>query len=334
MKKIISYVAIVMLSLVLAAPAHAVIKKTAQTGLQFLKSDMSARSAGMGSAFVMVGNDATAMFHNPAGIAYITSGFDAFATMTQWIADISYSAGGVAYSLGNLGTVGLNFVSADYGTIIGTVVSDVEAGYEETGNLDVGALSVGAVYARQLTDKFTVGGQVRYAYQHLGSSTIPTAVAGETEEVENEVTGLAYEIGTIFYPGLFSSLRMGMSIKNFSPQFKYQEEAFQLPLTFVMGFAVDAFEILGMGGSSSLLLAMDAIHPRDYTERIHLGAEFGFMNMAFLRAGYKFNYDVESLSLGGGINYSLGGIGLKVDAAYSLMEDFDNVMRFTIGASF
>ena len=333
MKKILSFSSVVLLSLMLATPAQGVIKKTAQTGLQFLKLDMSARSAGMGGAFVMAGNDATAMFYNPAGIANVKSGFDAFATMTQWIADISYSAGGLAYSLGNLGTVGVNFISADYGTIIGTVVSDVEAGFEETGNLDVGALSVGAVYARQLTDKFTVGGQVRYAYQHLGSSTIPTAVAGETEEVENEVTGLAYEIGTIFYPGLFSSLRMGMSIKNFSPQFKYQEEAFQLPLTFVMGVAVDAFEILGMGGSNSLLLALDAIHPRDYTERIHVGAEFGFMNMAFIRAGYKFNYDIESLSLGGGINYSLGGIGLKIDAAYSLMEDFNDVLRFTVGAS-
>ena len=334
MKKIISYVAIVMLSLVLVAPAHAVIKKTAQTGLQFLKSDMSARSAGMGSAFAMVCNDATAMFHNPAGLAYVKSGFDAFVTYTPWIADISYNAGGLVYSLGSLGTVGLNFVSANYGTIIGTVVSDVAAGYEETGNLDVGALSVGAVYARQLTDKFIVGGQVRYAYQHLGSSTIPTAVEEETEEIENEVTGLAYEIGTIFYPGLFNSLRMGMSIKNFSPQFKYQEEAFQLPLTFVMGFAVDAFEILGMGGSNSLLLAMDAIHPRDYTERIHLGAEFVFLNMVALRAGYKFNYDVESLSLGGGVKLGLGGIGLKIDAAYSLMEDFNDVMRFTVGASF
>ena len=332
MKKILSFSSVVLLSLMLATPAQGVIKKTAQTGLQFLKLDMSARSAGMGGAFVMAGNDATAMFYNPAGIANVKSGFDAFATMTQWIADISYSAGGLAYSLGNLGTVGVNFISADYGTIIGTIVSDVEAGFEETGPLDVGALSVGAVYARQLTDKFIVGGQVRYAYQHLGSSTFSTAEGG-TEDIENEVSGLSYEVGTIFYPGLFSSLKIGMTVKNFSPQFKYQEEPFQLPLTFVMGFAVDVFEVLGMGGNNSLLVALDAIHPRDYTERIHLGAEFGFMNMAFIRAGYKFNYDIESLSLGGGINYSLGGIGLKIDAAYSLMEDFNDVLRFTVGFS-
>ena len=333
MKKIISYVAIVMLSLVFIAPAHAVIKKTAQTGLQFLKADMSARSAGMGGAFVMAGNDATAMFYNPAGIAYVQSGGDAFATMTQWIAGINYSAAGLVYSLGQLGTVGVNVISADYGDdIIGTVVT--ADGYRETGPLDVSALSVGAVYARRLTDKFILGGQVRYANQHLGSSIIPTATAGVTEEIENEVSGIAYEVGTIFYPGLFNSLRLGMSVKNFSPQFKYQDEAFQLPLTFVRGFAVDVFEVLGMGGSNSWLVALDAIHPRDYTERIHLGAEFMFMNMVALRAGYKFNYDIESFSLGGGLKLALGGFALKIDAAYSDADIFDSVMRFTIGASF
>ena len=286
MKRIISYAAIVMLALVFAAPAQAIIKKTAQTGLQFLKADMSARSAA-----------------------------------------------GLVYSLGQLGTVGVNVISADYGDdIIGTEVT--ADGYKETGSLDVSALSVGAVYARRLTDKFILGGQVRYAYQHLGSSTIPTATAGVNEEIENKVTGLAYEIGTIFYPGLFNSLRLGMGVKNFSPQFKYQDEAFQLPLTFVMGFAVDVFDVLGMGGSNSLLVALDAIHPRDYTERIHLGAEFLFLDMVALRGGYKFNYDIESFSLGGGVKLALGGFALKVDAAYSIIEDFDNVMRFTVGASF
>jgi len=79
---------------------------------------------------------------------------------------------------------------------------------------------------------------------------------------------------------------------------------------------------------------MDYLHPRDYTERIHMGAEFMFMDMVALRAGYKTNYDIESLSLGGGVKLALGGFALKVDAAYSLMEDFDDVMRFTVGASF
>ncbi len=334
MKKTLSLLTIVLLSLVLVMPANAAVKKVAQTGLQFLKIDMSARSAGMGNAFIMVGDDANAMFYNPAGTAKHKSGFDAFVTSTQWVADISYTAAGILFGMGELGTVGVNFVTADYGDIQGTVVSSVEAGYITTGMLDVGAYAVGATYSRQLTDKFLMGGQIRYATQHLGSSTLPEVGDTTYYDVENEVSGLAYEAGTIFYPGLYNSLRIGMSIKNFSPQFKYQEEAFQLPIAFVMGAAVDVFEILGMGGSNTLLVAFDALHPRDYTERIHLGAEFGFLDMAFLRGGYKTNYDVESFSLGGGLKLAMSGFGLKIDVAYSDADVFGSVMRFTIGASF
>ncbi|MFC1746957.1 PorV/PorQ family protein [Candidatus Neomarinimicrobiota bacterium] len=337
MKKIIGYAAIIILSLILITPAHAAFNKVGQTGLQFLKADMSARSAGMGSAFLMAGNDATTMFHNPAGLANVGSGMDAFATQMPWIADITYQAAGLAIGLGNLGVVGVNIITADYGKIIGTMVAENEQGFEETGNLDADALSVGVAYARRLTTQFMVGGQLRYAYQHMASSTLP--VLGEedsTRVVKNEVSGMTYEIGTIFYPGLWPSLRIGMEIKNFSQQYEYEDEPFQLPLTFGLGIAVDAFDILGMdGGGSSLLLALDALHPRDYSERIHLGAEFSLMDgMIAVRGGYKFNYDIEGLTLGAGVNYDLMGIGLKIDYAYSEAGVFNSVNRFTLGVSF
>lgn len=308
------------------------LKKVGQTGLQFLKADMSARSAGMGGAFTMVGNDANAMFYNPAGLAQMQTNFDAFGTMTQWIAGITYNAVGIGGSAGTIGNFGLTLISADYGDdIVGTRVSSIEAGYEETGPVDVSAFAVGVVYAREVSSKFFLGGQVRYASQHLGSSVLE--VGGE--EVENEVGGFSYEFGSIFYPGIVNSLRLGMSIRNFSPQLKYEQYAFQLPLTFAIGVAVDALEFLGMeGGSHSLLVAVDAIHPRDYTERVHLGLEYWLMDMVALRGGYKFNYDEESITFGGGIKYGVGGIALKIDGAYSAFGVFDNVTRFTVGVSF
>lgn len=334
MKKIHRLATVALMALLLATPADAVIKKVAQTGLQFLKIDMSARSAAMGSAFTMVGDDANAMFFNPAGISKFKSGIDVFATQTKWFADISYNAAGVLLGLGNAGTIGLNFITADYGDIIGTRVSSAAAGYEETGNLTVGAYTAGLVYSRQLSSKFYVGGQLRYAHQHLGASTLPTATEGETEDVENKVNGLAYEIGTMFYPGVINSFRLGMSVKNFSPQFKYQDEAFQLPLTLTLGAAVDVFEMLGGNENNSLLIAVDALHPRDYTERIHLGLEYTLMNILSLRAGYKFNYDIESFSAGAGIQYPIGGMKLKIDYAYSASILPVNFNRITLGVSF
>ena len=107
-----------------------------------------------------------------------------------------------------------------------------------------------------------------------------------------------------------------------------------MPLTLVVGAAVDVFDFMGGGSDNSLLLAVDAIHPRDYTERIHAGAEFWYADMVALRGGYKFNYDEEGLTLGGGIKYGVGGIALKIDYAYSDFGIFDSVNRFSLGVSF
>ncbi len=305
------------------------IKKVAQTGLQFLKVDMSPRSAAMGGANSMVAYDASALFSNPAGMALMTSQADAFVSQISWIADISYNAGGAAFTAGNIGTFGINFISADYGEIQGTRVESSERGYELTQKLDVGAYAVGLGYARKLTNKFSVGGHINYVGQHLGQSVLEE---GEDPK-ENRVSGLAYDFGTIFYPGL-QSVRFGMSIRNFSPEFKYETETFQLPLTFRIGLAVDVLDFLGGMENHSLLLNVDALHPRDYTERIHIGSEYMFSNLLALRAGYKTNYDEEGLSLGFGVNYEISGIGLRVDYAYSAFGVFNSVSRIGIGASF
>jgi len=334
MKNVIKVLTIVFISIVLVIPAQATLKKVAQAGLQFLKIDMSARSAGMGSAFTMMGNDVNSMFHNPSGIAYFDSKYDFFLTNTTWIADISYLGGGLLINFGDVGTFGLNFMTADYGEINGTRISATDAGFEETGNIggDVGAYMVGLVYAKKLSEKFAMGGQLKYVVQTLGKSQL--TLGGDL--IDNEVSGLAFEFGTTFYPGLAESFRFGITIKNFSQEFIYQQERFELPLTFLIGFAVDAFDIIGNldQETHSLMIAMDAVHPRDYTERIHLGAEYWFMDMIALRSGYKFNYDEEGFSVGAGAKLNVGGLNIKLDYAFTDFGVFDNVNRISFGVSF
>ena len=329
MKKLYALLALCCTGCWVVNPAFATVNKTAQTGIQFLKVDMSARAAAMGSSYLMVGDDATAMFYNPAGLAKMTSGFDFFVNQTQWLADITYNAGALAKSFGNLGTFGISYMAADYGDdIVGTVYNgDDPLGYTITGNLDVGAYALGLSYAKAMTDKFAIGGQVKYVSQNLGENTLSS---GNT--VKNEVDGVAYDFGTVFYPG-FKSFRLGMAIRNFSPEFKYVEEGFELPLTFILGFAMDVLDFLGEH-ENQLLVAIDATHPRDYTERVHVGAEYLFMDMIALRAGYKFNYDVEGFSAGAGFKKDLGGIKVGIDYAFSDSEFFDSVNRLSVGISF
>ncbi|MEJ2051918.1 MAG: hypothetical protein P8Y60_19170 [Calditrichota bacterium] len=92
MKKLTLLLVCVLIYTVSPGSSHAAIKKTAQTGLQFLKVDVGARAAAMGGAYMMVGDDANAMFYNPGGIAFVQKDFDFFAARTEWIADIAYTA--------------------------------------------------------------------------------------------------------------------------------------------------------------------------------------------------------------------------------------------------
>jgi|KNS9DCM_BmetaT_FD_k123_147556_1 hypothetical protein len=309
-----------------SANAQTDLKKIGQTGLQFLKVDMHAKAAGMGGASIMTMNGADALFYNPAGAAEMETGLDFFASQVGWIADISYLATGVTKTMGNFGTVGVSLITANYGDILGTRVdAGSEDGYIETGNLGVNASAIGLSWARALTDKFRFGGTVKYASQQLGESLMPETNKTKT----NQAGGFAYDFGTMFYPG-YKSLKLGMSFTNFSEQFKYEEEAFELPLTFKLGVAMNLFDFIGGPSNSALNFEVNAIHPRDYTERVHLGGEFLYGNMLALRGGYKTNYDQESFSMGFGLKMS----GFRVDYAYSAMGDFDGISRITVGASF
>jgi len=329
MKKFTIVLSAVCLILFSVNNAKADIKKLAQTGLQFLRVDVGARPAAMGGSYTMVGNDASSQFYNPAGIANRGhSDFEFFVNRTQWIADISYNAAALVKSLNNWGVIGVNAIFCDYGNdIIGTQVASTEKGFVETGNVDLGAYAIGLTYARRLTDKFIIGGNVKYALEHLGESMLEQNGA----TLQNKVSGLAYDFGTIFYPG-FKSFRLGMSIRNFSSQFKYQEEAFQLPLTFKIGFAMDVMDFIGEH-NNPLTLSIDAIHPRSYTERINVGAEYILMNVLALRAGYRYNYDEEGFTGGLGFMHEIAGFNINIGYAYSDFGIFNSVNRISFSVS-
>jgi len=304
-------------------------KKLGQTGLKFLDIGVGARASGMGEAFTMMEGDANCIFYNPAGVAKVGSedaNMNAVISRTQWGALLRYNAAGLVYNAGLWGNFGISLITTDYPQSEWTTVDEsTEQGYEELGYVDAGAYAAGLTYARTLTDKFSVGGNVRYAAQHMGQNLL-----SDSTTVENNVSGLSFDFGTIYYTG-FESLRLGMSINNFSPEYKYQTYSFQLPLTFKIGTAMDLIDLIKEEHpDKSLLFSIEVIHPRDYSQRIHTGLEFTYMGMLSLRVGYKFNYDEEGLSAGVGFNVK----GIRLDYSYSELETFDAVHRGTLGLGF
>lgn len=320
MKKLLRVLLLAGLLLLLNSKARAQenldddVKKVAQSGMQFLKINVDARAAGMANIGLTHSGDASNIFINPAGIGFVTSA-SVFAGYTEWIADMSKQAFAGAVNFGGLGSFGFHIASVSPGDIEGTRASDNQLGYEDTGNVDVSEYVLGLTYAKRLTDRFTFGGTVKYAHEDLS--------------VESKSI-LGFDIGTLYTPG-WNGTQLGMTLRNFSGEFEYIQETMTLPYTFTVGASTDLMQMFGMGlgGGNQWILAVEGSKVRDFSERVHVGTEVILNNLVSIRAGYKFNYDLEGLTLGAGLNYS----GINFNYAY---RDFGDVFGSTnmISASY
>jgi len=309
--------------------------KLAQTGMKFLSVGVSAREAALADAFTASYGKSASMFHNPAGMGALEGIADVSLGSVNWIADIKQLYSSVAVKVGDVGVFGLSFQYADYGHIEATVLANNTQGYLDIGELKPSAFAVGFGYARSLTDKFSVGGTVKYVRQDLGNGITNASYTGTAGSVsgvnalaenKNAVDVFAFDFGLLYQTG-FRSLTLGMAVRNFAREVKYQKESFQLPLAFRLGASMNMFDLLGFEREKqSLLLTVDAEHPRDFPEQMKVGLEYLFMNTVAARIGYVGPADEHNLSYGVGVQYKL----LAVDYAYTPFGIFDNVQRFSV----
>ncbi len=311
-------------------------KKLAQTGFKFLSLSTDSRATSMGTAVTAVENGATAMFYNPSTMAYNTNTVDVTLGTVGWIADIDYIYGGISYApdYGNYGVFGFSFTSVDYGSFIGTVVASNENGYLETGVFSPSAYSFGVSYAKALSDKFAVGGSVKFTKQDLGSAVTDIDNEGRYTKENNSLSAVAFDFGILYHTG-YKSLNFAMNVRNFSTEIKYKEEAFQLPLTFRIGVAMDVLDFFEeYKDLHSLLVSVDAAHPRDYSEQINFGFEYTFMKTFVVRAGYTSPSDDYNFSTGFGVKFGDDIVKYGLDYSYTKFETFNDVHRITFNVAF
>jgi len=314
----------------ISAKAQVGLNKLAQSTMNFQLVSVSPKASAMGEAYGAFGAGADAVFFNPAGLADINNKFNAVINYTQWIADINYYAAAVSWNLESYGVVGLNALSVDYGTILGTSL-DLQKGYIDNGELqNVGAYSFGLSYAKAISKEFMVGGNARYVGQNLGENTF-----NDGTFVKNNATKFVVDFGVKYYTN-FNDFRLGMAIRNFSSDITREVYSEQLPLIFIVGGAIDLLDFMDSGHdkNTSLTLAADFVHPNNYSERINTGIEYKFLGILSLRGGYQTNRDVQSWSAGVGFNTTVGGTTWEINYSFSKMDIFSNVNRFSIQAAF
>jgi hypothetical protein len=302
--------------------------KLAQTGFNFLSNSSDARSSGMGDAVNSVFGFTGALAHNPASMAEMPKFLNASFSMNKWIADINYLSASVIISpsSGDYGNIGFSVQSVDYGDVEQTIVDGNNPnGYLDLGILNPAALSVGVGYSIMLSKQFGIGAQIKYAHQSLGESLLMDD-AGNLSTKAYKANALAYDFGTIYRVGI-KSLAFGMSVTNFSTEVKYEREGFQLPLLFTIGISANIFDFVNVasGIDQELLMTIDWTHPRSHPEQIKLGAEYKFMKILSLRAGYIGGNDENDLTYGFGIS----SFGAEFAYSYTPFGVFNNVQRLT-----
>jgi hypothetical protein len=311
----------------LSSSLHAVgMKKIAQAGMTWLSIPIGARGAALGNAYIAIANDASSVYWNPAGLAF-TEGIHAFASQTRWIAEINVNAGVATYNVENWGVFGISFLAVDWGTLNGTRRSNTDPkGFIDTGTFSPSDWSVGITYARRISNSFAIGGNIKYISEDLGSNL--TGTFENPAEYKAAMNIFAFDFGTTYFTG-FEDLRFAMTLRNFGPEKQYVNEAFSLPLTFTFGLAMDMLKLWSDNTTHGLTLEVDAVHPRDFSERIDIGAEYSFNNLVFLRGGFKTNQDEQGGTFGAGLQYSFGEITLGIDYSYLMFGSFDAVHLFS-----
>jgi len=326
MKKIIVRIFLLQLALVTLLAAE---EKQAQTGMQFLSVSTDGRGSALAGSMTARSAGSLGLIYNPATMAVTDKSVDLTASQNTFIADITHNALTFSYrpGMGQFGVIGVSVMQVNYGEFQGTAVAANDQGYVDTEVFNPTALALGVGYARSLTDKFSVGGQIKYVGQNLGKSIVP--FEDEYQSKTNAIASFAFDFGTIYRTG-FKSLDFGMSVRNFSQEIKYEDEGFQMPLTFTMGLGMNVLDLLDMDPAHKLNVTVDAVHYRSHREQINLGFEYALMNMFYGRLGYSSSNDLNDITYGVGISQ----FGLSFDYAMTPYGVFGNVQRITLAYNF
>ncbi len=306
-------------------------QKRAQSGMKFLSVSLDARASALSGALTSMEGNSTSLFYNPAGMARLDDFMTVSFGRVQFIADIDYVYGSLALSPENslYGVFGLTFMSVDYGDLESTIFAVNEQGFIDLGTYNPSAYVFGFGYAKALTEKFSVGGQIKYVNQNLvgGLENFTASQGIITKDLEKDI--ISYDFGILYKTG-FKSMNFGMNIRNFAKEIKYIKETFDLPLTFEIGISMNMIDLTNINPDiHSVVLSVDAVHPRDFSEQADLGVEYNYNKMVALRFGYTSPTDQQGISMGAGFYQKIEDFSLAVDYAYTDFGLFDSVHRFS-----
>ncbi len=298
---------------------------------------VGARSIGLGGSHIATVNGPEAMYWNPAGLAGSSSKNFLFSHMS-YIADIGVDYFAASVPLFNLGNLGVAIKSLDVGDIAVTT-EDLPDGTGEITSPTF--IIVGGTYARQITDRISVGVTSNYIYEKMARVSAST---------------FAVNLG-VQYTGIggIEGLSVGAAVKNLGPSLKFdgagllrdadvidasrqnskvkiEAAASDLPSTIEIGLGYKV-PLLDLG----MMNITSTFQNNNYSDdEYKFGAEYIYDNLISVRGGIAITPEIGSSryifgeSVGAGINYEVSNIRISIDYAYRAVKYFNGNHVFTV----
>ncbi|MDH5683673.1 MAG: PorV/PorQ family protein [candidate division WOR-3 bacterium] len=253
----------------------------ASTGVAFLKIPVDARVCGIGEAAVAYVDNASALYYNPAGLAYIES-FDLLFMHNDWLLDMSHEYVAAGFGSKSIGTFGLSFNYWGSGEIQGiTIRGDTIPGYYFSAS--DWCLNLG--YGKEFS-KLALG--VGFKFISEKNESLSTSA-------------YACDIGGMYNLPI-TGLKTGLSVTNLGTKLKLDQENYSLPISFRVGWRYD-HQVFG--------ITQDFIFSNTEKFGIALGAEYRVREILSLRLGYRTGSNTEGFSnLRAGLGVLFKGFGI------------------------
>lgn len=358
--------AFILLTLLFAA----VSQSQAQVGITavpFLQIEPDSRAAGMGNTGVAIADNASAVFWNPAGLAF-QRGNQVSITHSEWLpqfnADLFYDYLVGKYYVEDIGTIGAHITYLNLGEQLRTDNTGLEQG-----RFNSYEFSAGLSYGLEINENWSLGTGVRFIYSSLAEGTINGQSIDPGASVGVDLAGM-YRSDPFTLFNREASINAGLNISNIGPGINYTEngEKDPLPTMFRVGWAFTTD--LDQRGINTLTISNDIskVMARDgktvtnalfnswgsYTRptgqgevtlslpqqlMYATGLEYWYNNLFAVRGGYyyenPFNGDREFMTLGAGLRYRFFGVDFSY--LYTLGDEdhpLANTTRFGVILNF
>ncbi|MEX0778362.1 MAG: type IX secretion system outer membrane channel protein PorV [Balneolales bacterium] len=250
----ITLASIALLALAFAAETKAQVGITA---VPFLQIEPDTRASGMGNANVAIADNASAVFWNPAGLAF-QSGNEISITHANWLPQFDvglfYDHLVGKYEIDGIGVVGGHITFLNLGEQSRTS----EASPEVLDTFSSYEVATGLSYGFKVNENFSIGTGLRFIYSNL----VPSGTVVSGQEARNG-TSVGFDVSGLYRSNPFSVLdreahfTVGTNLSNIGPPIQYTDEAQKDPLPTLLRLGWSYTMDLDEEGFNTLTFAND-----------------------------------------------------------------------------